>query len=335
MAKVSWRETQKSGLAYQPFQEAHHLVYPAKRFRRQAFAEFKTFATHAEHEARRRLPAFGLAKDLQDGLRRQGVGGVAGNGRRENRLVDIGGRGIFAGIDEQRLFPAHQVEGVLDVELEILDQLDTLASANDSDGQRLSAEQLHMRKHQAAALAKNDYGDMAADVAAKAESTLKYLDTAIAAAEEYEQQQAEIERMRTEQAAREQADHEAKIAAEAAEKARAEAEAKAKAEREASERARIEAQLKAEQAERDKQAAIDRAEAEKQAAVQAERLRIESEAAQAEKAAAERAANVENQRKVNRSVMAAMLECGIEEEAAKAFLIKVVQGKVPHLKINY
>ena len=217
----------------------------------------------------------------------------------------------------------------------VLDQLDTLASANDSDGQRLSAEQLHMRKHQAAALAKNDYGDMAADVAAKAESTLKYLDTAIAAAEEYEQQQAEIERMRTEQAAREQAERDAKIAAEAAEKARAEAEAKAKAEREASERARIEAQLKAEQAERDKQAAIDGAEAEKQAAVQAERLRIEAEAAQAEKAEAERAANVENQRKVNRSVMAAMLECGIEEEAAKAFLIKVVQGKVPHLKITY
>lgn len=217
----------------------------------------------------------------------------------------------------------------------VLDQLDTLASANDSDGLRLSVEQLHMRKHQAAALAKNDYGDMAADVAAKAESTLKYLDTAIAAAEEYEQQQAEIERMRTEQAAREQADHEAKIAAEAAEKARAEAEAKAKAEREASERARIEAQLRAEQAERDKQAAINGAEAEKQAAVQAERLRIEAEAAQAEKAEAERAANVENQRKVNRSIMAAMLECGIEEEAAKAFLIKVVQGKVPHLKITY
>lgn len=31
----------------------------------------------------------------------------------------------------------------------VLDQLDTLASANDPDGQRLSAEQLHMRKHQA------------------------------------------------------------------------------------------------------------------------------------------------------------------------------------------
>ena len=217
----------------------------------------------------------------------------------------------------------------------VLDQLDTLASANDSDGLRLSAEQLHMRKHQAAALAKNDYGDMAADVAEKAAECIKFLDTAITAADEYEQQQAEIQRLQAEQAAREQAERDAKIAAEAAEKARAEAEAKAKAEREASERARIEAQLKAEQAERDKQAAIDRAEAEKQAAVQAERLRIESEAAQAEKAAAERAANVENQRKVNRTIMAVMLECGIEEEAAKAFLIKAIQGKVPHLKITY
>lgn len=217
----------------------------------------------------------------------------------------------------------------------VLDQLDTLASANDSDGQRLSAEQLHMRKHQAAALAKNDYGDMAADVAAKAESTLKYLDTAIAAAEEYEQQQAEIERMRTEQAAREQAERDAKIAAEAAEKARAEAEAKAKAEREASERARIEAQLRAEQAERDKQTAIEQAEAREAAAIAAERQRAEQAQHEAEAAAAARAADIENQRKVNRTILAAMRANGIDEAAAIAFLTQVAKGQVPHLKIHY
>ena len=217
----------------------------------------------------------------------------------------------------------------------VLDQLDTLASANDSDGLRLSAEQLHMRKHQAAALAKNDYGDMAADVAAKAESTLKYLDTAIAAAEEYEQQQAEIERMRTEQAAREQADHEERIAAEAAEKARAEAEAKAKAEREASERARIEAQLRAEQAERDKQTAIEQAEAREAAAIAAERQRAEQAQHEAEAAAAARAADIENQRRVNREILAAMRTSGIDEAAAIAFLTQVAKGQVPHLKIYY
>lgn len=217
----------------------------------------------------------------------------------------------------------------------VLDQLDTLASANDSDGQRLSAEQLHMRKRQAAALAKNNYGDMAADVAAKAESTLKYLDTAIAAAEEYEQQQAEIERMRTEQAAREQAERDAKIAAEAAEKARAEAEAKAKAEREASERARIEAQLRAEQAERDKQTAIEQAEAREAAAIAAERQRAEQAQHEAEAAAAARAADIENQRRVNREILAAMRASGIDEAAAIAFLTQVAKGQVPHLKIHY
>ena len=218
---------------------------------------------------------------------------------------------------------------------DVIDQLSSLASANDANGGRLSAEQLRLRRHQAAALAKNDYGDMAAEVAEKAAECIKFLDTAITAADEYEQQQAEIQRLQAEQAAREQAERDAKIAAEAAEKARAEAEAKAKAEREASERARIEAQLRAEQAERDKQAAIDRAEAEKQAAVQAERRRIEAESAQAEKAEAERAENIEHRREVNRKILAAMLESGIEEEAAKAFLIKAIQGKVPHLKITY
>ena len=218
---------------------------------------------------------------------------------------------------------------------DVIDQLSSLASANDANGGRLSAEQLRLRRHQAAALAKNDYGDMAAEVAEKAAECIKFLDTAITAADEYEQQQAEIQRLQAEQAAREQAERDAKIAAEAAEKARAEAEAKAKAEREASERARIEAQLRAEQAEQREKDAAARAEAEKQAAIESERQRQQQEQQATAAAEAERAANVENQRKVNRTVMAAMLECGIEEEAAKAFLIKVVQGKVPHLKITY
>ena len=54
-----------------------------------------------------------------------------------------------------------------------------------------------------------------------------------------------------------------------------------------------------------------------------------------EQTEAEHAANIENQRKVNRAILAVMLECGFEEEAAKAFLIKAIQGQVPHLKIYY
>ena len=218
---------------------------------------------------------------------------------------------------------------------DVIDQLSSLASANDANGGRLSAEQLRLRRHQAAALAKNDYGDMAAEVAEKAAECIKFLDTAITAADEYEQQQAEIQRLQAEQAAREQAERDAKIAAEAAEKARAEAEAKAKAEREASERARIEAQLRAEQAERDKQTAIEQAEAREAAAIAAERQRAEQAQHEAEAAAAARAADIENQRRVNREILAAMRASGIDEAAAIAFLIKAIQGKVPHLKITY
>ncbi len=218
---------------------------------------------------------------------------------------------------------------------DVIDQLSSLASANDANGGRLSAEQLRLRRHQAAALAKNDYGDMAAEVAEKAAECIKFLDTAITAADEYEQQQAEIQRLQAEQAAREQAERDAKIAAEAAEKARAEAEAKAKAEREASERARIEAQLRAEQAERDKQTAIEQAEAREAAAIAAERQRAEQAQHEAEAAAAARAADIENQRKVNRTILAAMRANGIDEAAAIAFLTQVAKGQVPHLKIHY
>ncbi len=51
---------------------------------------------------------------------------MAGYGRRENLLENERRRGVFAGVDEQREFPALQVEGVFDVELEVLDQLDTV-----------------------------------------------------------------------------------------------------------------------------------------------------------------------------------------------------------------
>ena len=49
---------------------------------------------------------------------------MAGDGGGKNLLEDERGRRVFAGIDEQRQFPAFKVEGVFDVELEVFDQLD-------------------------------------------------------------------------------------------------------------------------------------------------------------------------------------------------------------------
>ncbi|ULJ66631.1 hypothetical protein [Wielerella bovis] len=141
----------------------------------------------------------------------------------------------------------------------------------------------------------------------------------IQAAEQHEAQQAEI----------------ARLQAEAAEKAKHEAEAKAQAERELMERAKIEAQLKAEAAEREKQAMLERMEAEKQAAAEAERQRLAAEQRAKEEAEAKRAADENHKRQINREIYAVMLDCGIPEQAAQAFLLKLQNGEVPHLKVCY
>ena len=212
------------------------------------------------------------------------------------------------------------------------DRLFNLSSTVGEYGVRLTAQQLRERLQQVGDLTD---GDVPENIKTQAAAVQKSLEESIATAEEYEAQQAEIERLRQEQAAREQAERDARIAAEAAEKAKAEAEAKAKADREAAERARIEAQLRAEQAEREKQQAIERAEAEKKAAVEAERKRQQEERERVAAAEAARAADVEHRRTINRAILAIMLDCGIDEAAAKEFLKRAVGGNVPHLKICY
>ncbi|MDO5686451.1 MAG: hypothetical protein Q4G42_03555 [Neisseria sp.] len=218
---------------------------------------------------------------------------------------------------------------------EILARLAAMTKTVNADGERATAQQLRQRKEDVAAMRGVDYGEFAESISNEVERTLSELDEMIAAANAAEAQQAELERLRQEQAAREQAEREAQIAAEAAEKARAEAEAKAKAEQEAAQREKIEAQLRAEQAEREKQEAIERSEAEKQAAAEAERQRIAAEQAEKERQDAARAADVEHRRNINREILQTLANCGIAEDAAKELLIKMARGEVPHVSINY
>lgn len=173
------------------------------------------------------------------------------------------------------------------------------------------------------------------DVRAKAAEASSRLQEHIAAAEQREAQQAEIDRLKAEQEAREQAERDARIAAAAAERAKAEAEAKARAEQEAANRAKWEAEQQAIRAEQEKQAALARIEQEKAAAAEAERRRIEAERRAQEEAEAARAADIEHRRTINREVYAVMLDCGIPEKAAQAFLLRLQNGDVPHLKIQY
>jgi hypothetical protein len=88
--------------------------------------EAQTLATHAEHEGRWRLAAFGLQIDLQHRFRWQFVRGVGDAGGRGDALEGEGRRGIFAGVDEQRQLAACKSSACSILQLEIFDQLELI-----------------------------------------------------------------------------------------------------------------------------------------------------------------------------------------------------------------
>ena len=184
-------------------------------------------------------------------------------------------------------------------------------------------------------------------------ASLVTLRESLAARQKYEAEQAELERLRAEAAAREQKEREGRIAREAAEAerlaaerraqeerdaaTRREAEAKATAERrelelrlqaEQAEREKVEAQRRAEQAERDAQARVE-------AAAAAERQRQADEQARIERETAAREADKAHKKAINNEALAALIAGGMPEECAKQAITLIAQRRVPHITINY
>ncbi|MEG7359988.1 hypothetical protein [Pseudomonas citronellolis] len=192
-----------------------------------------------------------------------------------------------------------------------------------------------------------------AEAARAKDKALIALREALLAREKFEAEQAELERLRAEAAAREQKEREERIAREAAEAerlaaerraqeerdatTRREAEAKAAAERrelelklqaEQAEREKVEAQRRAEQAERDAQARVE-------AAAAAERQRQADEQARIERETAAREADKAHKKTINNEALAALIAGGMPEECAKQAITLIAQRKVPHISINY
>ncbi len=184
-------------------------------------------------------------------------------------------------------------------------------------------------------------------------ASLAALREALVAREKYESEQAELERLRAEAAAREQKEREERIAREAAEAERLAAERRSQEEREAAARREVEAKavaerrelelrLAAEQAEREKLEAQQRAEqAERDAqrraeeAAAAERQRQADEQARIEREAAAREADKAHKKAINNEALAALIAGGMPEECAKQAITLIAQRKVPHISINY
>lgn len=182
---------------------------------------------------------------------------------------------------------------------------------------------------------------------------LEALNTALAAREKYEAEQAELARLRAEAEARAKRDEQERIAREAAERATREAEAKAQAEREAAAKREAEAKAAQERAERERLEAIER-QKQAEARAEAEKLAAEQRAKEAAEAArlaeikrqADEAARIEAEQKAREAdrahrarIMGAAKEAlmieGIDEDQARAVVLAIVRGEVPHVTINF
>jgi hypothetical protein len=183
--------------------------------------------------------------------------------------------------------------------------------------------------------------------------SLANLKESLSIQEAREAERAELERLRSEQAAQAQREREQQLVREAEERTRAEAaqaaqaereavirrEAEAKAQSEARERQLVEqadaaarellaSHQRAEQAEKD---AVAKAEA----ATAAERQRYLDEQKEVARQAALRESDQANKAKVNRAALDAFIAGGMPEDCAKQAVVLIAKRQIPHIAITY
>mgnify|MGYP000624677083 CR=1 FL=1 len=162
----------------------------------------------------------------------------------------------------------------------------------------------------------------------------------------YENEQAELEALRKEKAAKEAKEREERIAKEAAEKAKKDAEEKAardveqarlreeqlKLDKERIENEKREAEIKAAQ---DKIDAQKKAEQEKKDAIAQERRNIEAENKRRQEAEEARQKDVDHRKGINNQTLSLMEENGVTTELATKIITLAAQGKLGNLKMSY
>lgn len=181
----------------------------------------------------------------------------------------------------------------------------------------------------------DSFGEFKANAALAKDEAIGTVSAALGDAKENARRDEEA-REEAERIAAEQREIEEKEAAERAEREKAEAEARAKREAEQREAERLEWEAQAKQRE---EAAAKAAAEEAENRIRAEaetKARQEAEAkAKAEAEEARRIANQEHRRKINNEALAAIATIGVSEEQAKAIVLAIVNGEIPHVNMNY
>lgn len=186
------------------------------------------------------------------------------------------------------------------------------------------------------------WDEFANEAATYKDHAVKKVQQSIEKREGYDKEQAELDKLRTEAAEREQKDREEQLRKEGEERANLEAVVKANEEKD-----RV--KLETEKAEAEKQNAINaKIEAEKrakqaeetaakeaQAAVIREQERVEAERIAEEIAAKKREANKAHKTKINNAVLDALVLTGMNKTQAKKAVTAIAQGKIPYTTISY
>lgn len=208
-----------------------------------------------------------------------------------------------------------------------------------------------------------EIGDRMEEAEFKVNHGITVLTEALAKRQQYEDEQAELERLRKEAAERAEQDRIAEAQRQAVEEERQRVAQEEQARRDAeaqrladAERQAREAEERAQQAEQDRIATEQRLEQERQdserreaeAAEQArlqEQQRQQEEAAELERQAQARAANRAHQGAINKAALEALLAVQVDgadgtpyflaAEEAKAIITAIVRGQIPNVTINY
>lgn len=185
-----------------------------------------------------------------------------------------------------------------------------------------------------------------AEAALMKDEALANIKKLLEARQKYEDEQAELERLRQAEAERAQKEREAQIRKDAEESARKEAEAKAaqverdrQLEVERANREKAEAESKylreKQEAEDRAKAAAEQAEKDRVAAIEAERARIAAEQEKERQEAEKKAANKKHRQKLNREALEDLAAIGFSEEQGKELIEAVVRGQVRNISVNY
>lgn len=197
-----------------------------------------------------------------------------------------------------------------------------------------------------------EIGDRLEEAEFKVKHGVTVLGEALAKREQYEADQAELERLRQEQAAREEQDRIAEAQRQAVEQERQRVTQEEQARRDAEAQRLADAERQAREAEqRAQQAEQDRLAAEQRAADAAEQARLEEQQRQQEEADRKerdrqaREADKQHRGRINKAALDALLAINMVEDGrepaylmpdeAKQIITAIVRGQIPNVSINY